>query len=413
MQDRFHGKAETKISREMTNFSTAERLPAIDLARGIALLGVALVNVHAFAAVWAGNYGLDLATGVADVVAEYVVAIGFSHRSYPVLAFLFGAGLAMQWNHLPDGNRYPRDLRPRLWALMVIGVAHGLLLWPGEVLTAYAIVGLIAVNLIDAKDRTRWVAATISYAIALAIYVGVGAAMLLSPEPATAPEHGFPSFAQSSFAAALLLHPLEFLTRGVVQVFGPDVWGALWLGMWAGRSGFLTRYLSAPNRYVAVMGVGALLFVGGSALEIFAATRGGWNAVTVGKTGIAWAAIAYVPTSLGAVWFWLTISAIWGRCVHGNQSIAPLILASGRAPLTQFIGQSIVFALLFNKSWVGLHGELGRGAYSLIAVATYLLLCAFIRAWLASGHRYGPMEILWRWLTQRFSPKRSAEPLQK
>ena len=145
----------------MTNYSVTGRLPAIDLARGMALLGVALVNVHAFAVIWAGNYALDLAANAGDVVAEYLVAVGFSHRSYPVLAFLFGAGLAMQWRHLPADRRHPRDLRPRLWALLVMGVLHGLLLWPGEVLSSYAIVGVIAVSLVDAEDRKRLAAARI------------------------------------------------------------------------------------------------------------------------------------------------------------------------------------------------------------------------------------------------------------
>ena len=392
---------------ETPQLPASDRLPAIDLARGLALLGVALVNVHAFAGLWAGNYALDLATSVRDVIAEYLVALGFSHRAYPVLAFLFGVGLAMQWNHLPEGNRYPRDLRPRLWALMVIGAAHGVLLWPGEVLTTYAIVGLIGLALINAKDGTRLVAAMIAYAVALAVYGAFGATILLSQQPELPPEYGFPSLTQSSIASALRLHPLEYLSRGVVQVFGPDFWGAVWLGMWAGSSGFLIRYVSAPMRFVAVNLIGALLFFGGSALEIFAATRGGWSALEAGESGSGWAAIAYVPTSLGAVWFWLTVSALWGRVGQVNGALASLILASGRAPLTQFIGQSIVFAALFNKSLVGLHGELGRAAYSLVAIATHLLLCAFIRAWLASGHAFGPMEIVWRALTRMMSPPKS------
>ena len=67
----------------MTSFSSAERLPAVDFARGIALLGVALVNVHAFASVWSSVYGLDLAKNAADVIAEYANAVLFTHRSYP------------------------------------------------------------------------------------------------------------------------------------------------------------------------------------------------------------------------------------------------------------------------------------------------------------------------------------------
>ena len=78
----------------MTHVSSSDRLPAVDVARGIALVGVALVNVHAFAAVWSTVYGLDLAKTTADVIAEFANAMLFTHRSYPVLAFLFGVGLA-------------------------------------------------------------------------------------------------------------------------------------------------------------------------------------------------------------------------------------------------------------------------------------------------------------------------------
>ena len=59
----------------MTNSTAEDRLIAIDLARGIAMLGVALVNIHAFAATWSSLYGLDMARTIADVVAETVNAM--------------------------------------------------------------------------------------------------------------------------------------------------------------------------------------------------------------------------------------------------------------------------------------------------------------------------------------------------
>ena len=70
---------------------------------------------------------------------------------------------------------------------------------------------------------------------------------------------------------------------------------------------------------------------------------------------------------------------------------------------------TVVFAILFNTSLVVWHGELGRGTYSLIALATYLLLCAFIRAWLASGYTRGPMEMVWQWLI-KLGSKQPAKP---
>ncbi len=391
----------------MPDSTASNRQIAIDLARGIAMLGVALVNIHAFAATWSSLYGLDMARSAADVVAEFVNALLFTHRSYPVLSFLFGAGLALQWSHLPDARRNPPALRGRLWALLILGVVHGLLLWPGDVLTTYAVLGLLIVGLLKFDHRVTLGLAVAVYALTAALYASIGVAMLASEiEPYSAVEAPT-SFAADRLTAALSLHPREYFERGLTQLLVSDFWGHALLGMWAARSGALQRFLAAPFARPGVVVVGALLFVAGSATELIAARYGGWNAQTFEDFGYGLMTIALLPASLGGLWFWLTVAACWGRSRFADNTLASFVVATGRAPLTQFIGQSLVFALLFNKSLVGWHGELGRGTYSLIALATYLLLCAFIRAWLASGHAHGPMELLWRRLTAALSPRRS------
>ena len=401
----------------MTSLSPTQRLPAIDLARGIALLGVALVNVHAFAAVWSTVYGLDLAKSSADVVAEYVNAVLFTHRSYPVLAFLFGVGLAWQWQRLPEHAQRPNALRPRLWALLLIGIAHGLLLWPGEVLTVYAVLGLVLVTVLRLNDRVVLGVAITVYVGTTVMYTGIAASWLVWPGAPVPVVEPAPSFELSSIRAALVLRRQEFLDRGLMQLLVPDFWAHVLLGMWAGRSGALARFLRDPVGNQGVVTLGALLLAFGTTLEIIAAQHGGWDALVTQDLGVALMAIALVWASLGGLWLWLTIAALWVRYDSGsvkNGALKSLITAAGRAPLTQFIGQSIIFAVLFNKSLIGLHGELGRGMYSLIALATYLLLCAFLRAWFASGHPHGPMEIVWRRLTNLLSPQRrprSAERL--
>ena len=390
----------------MPDFTASDRLTAIDLARGIAMLGVALVNIHAFAATWLSLYGLDMARSMADVVAETVNAMLFTHRSYPVLSFLFGAGLALQWSHLPEYARRPQHLRARLWALLAIGLAHGLLLWPGDVLTTYAVLGLLIVGLLRFDNRVTLGLAIVVYALTAALYVSIGVAMLatqIDPYPAI---ESSASFAVNSLAVALSRHPGEYVDRGLAQILVSDFWGHALLGIWAARSGALQRFLAAPFARPGIVIVGALLFVMGGATELIAAKYGGWNALTNHDFGYGLMTIALLPASLGGLWIWLTVAACWARSSFARSTLASLVVATGRAPLTQFIGQSIVFAVLFNKSLIGWYGELGRGTYSLIAVATYLLLCAFIRAWLAAGHAHGPMEIVWRWLTKFLSSPR-------
>ena len=382
----------------------SNRLTAVDLARGIALLGVALVNVHAFAAVWSSQYGLDLATSRADVVAEYAVAILFSHRSYPVLAFLFGVGLAWQWQRLPEGRPRPNALRPRLWALLIIGGVHGLLLWPGDVLTTYAVMGLLLVTLLKRSDGAILRFALGVYGLTSLLYVVLGAWMIAAPGVPFAADRTAASFAATTWAGALAHHPGEYWQRGLPQLLVSDFWAHTLLGLWAGRSGALLRFLMAPLARKPVVVIGAGLLVAGSLIELIAARHGGWNALSFNDVGSGLMTLAVLPATVGGLWLWLTVAAIWSQRV--DSTLKSLVIAAGRAPLTQFIGQSLVFALLFNKSFVGLYGELGRAAYSLIAIATYVLLCGFIRAWLGSGHAHGPMEIVWRRLTNVLSPQR-------
>ena len=390
----------------MPDCTASNRLTAIDLARGIAMLGVALVNIHAFAATWSSLYGLDMARSMADVVAETVNAMLFTHRSYPVLSFLFGAGLALQWSHLPQDLRRPPHLRGRLWALLAIGVVHGLLLWPGDVLTTYAVLGLLIVALLKFDNRVTLGVAVVVYALTAALYVSIGVAMLASQNEPYPAIDTTASFAANNLWVALWRHPLEYLDRGLAQLLVSDFWGHAFLGMWAARSGALQRFLVVPFARPGIVIVGALLFVMGGATELVAAKYGGWNALTNDDYGYGLMTIALLPASLGGLWFWLTVAACWSCSSFARSTLANLVIAAGRAPLTQFIGQSIVFAVLFNKSLIGWYGELGRGSYSLIALATYLLLCAFIRAWLAAGHAHGPMEIVWRWLTKFLSSPR-------
>lgn len=388
----------------MTESVAAPRLKAVDLARGIALLGVALVNVHAFAAVWSSLYGLDLARSAADVVAETVNAMLFTHRSYPVLSFLFGAGLAWQWSHLPEPTRQPRHLRPRLWALLAIGVAHGLLLWPGDVLTAYALMGLVIVALLKRSNRVILGAAIAAYVFTVLLYTSLGVGMVTAPALPFAVDEPLASFAAATWREALSRRLGEYWQRGLVQLFVTDFWAHALLGMWAARTGALQRFFAAPFARLSVVIAGFVLLLAGSGVELYAARFGGWNASTFDDRGGGMMAIALLPASMGGLWLWLTVAACWSRSRFAHGVLASFIIAAGRAPLSQFIGQSLIFAVVFSKSLIGWHGELGRGTYSLIALLTYVMLCGFLRAWAVSGHAHGPMEMLWRGLTMRLSP---------
>ena len=172
----------------------------------------------AFAQVWSSVHALDLAHTAVDVVAEYAVAMLFIHRCYPLLAFLFGVGLAWQWQQLAE--RKVRRLRPRLWALLLIGVCHGLLLWPA-----------MCSPLMPSSDSAslRWRVRRQS-----ACAAGPSPPMRWRRSSTVLPGHdvavgpttesaagGAVLVAQSTCGLALAMHPGEFLERGLAQTRPP------------------------------------------------------------------------------------------------------------------------------------------------------------------------------------------------
>ena len=370
----------------------SHRYLALDLARGLALIGVALINVHSVAVGWDSFYSLDLAESRVDIFAEYIVGLVFTHRAFPTLAFLFGAGLVMQWQRLDPDTRRVSQLRPRLYALLLLGIAHGLLLWPGDIVSTYAIIGVVILLGWPHSDvRAKFLASFVAIvaialtAFAVAAWLDAGDVPPLESTPT--------SFAQSKLIDALVQHGSEFFSYGLAQLLVPEVWAAALFGVWVTQSGRLTAWLRGETDARAWMMFGVGMFVVAAVLDVLAARYGGWNHSPTLGTGVALQIAAAPPGMVGSVFVLLGLARYWAA---GQRSLLrDLIEAAGKTPLTQFFGQSVVFAGVFNESIVGGYGELSRAEYSCVAIATYFLWAGFARAWLASGRARGPVEVVW------------------
>jgi uncharacterized protein len=114
-----------------------ERNPIIDILRGFALFGILLVNFPGAEAV---------RSGAADDVVSKFLSLFVSGKFYTTFSFLFGLGFALQFLRAKARGRriVPVYIR-RMLVLFLIGVAHFVLLWPGDVLTTYAVMGLFLI----------------------------------------------------------------------------------------------------------------------------------------------------------------------------------------------------------------------------------------------------------------------------
>ncbi|MFL6718731.1 MAG: DUF418 domain-containing protein, partial [Burkholderiaceae bacterium] len=134
------------------------RFAHIDVLRGMAVFGILLVNIWSF--VWgfgALRYGAIAEPSWLDRSVVFAVALLAEQKFYPIFAFLFGAGFALQARslrrRLAGQAQVHAALRHRFGWLLGCGMLHGLLIWAGDILTVYGAAGFLLLRLLDARLR--------------------------------------------------------------------------------------------------------------------------------------------------------------------------------------------------------------------------------------------------------------------
>ena len=150
---------------ETASATPAARLDLLDALRGFALLGVLLANLRDFSL---HQFLLDT-SAIQDGVAQRLMAALLDAKAATLFSLLFGVGFAMQMRARADAAR---RYRRRLLLLLLIGLAHAWLLWWGDILRYYALLGLLLLPM------ARWSPRRLALA---GIVVALFAAPLLAP----------------------------------------------------------------------------------------------------------------------------------------------------------------------------------------------------------------------------------------
>lgn len=120
-----------------------------DALRGFALIGICVVNLPFMA--W-GLLAYPEPMSLWDAAAQALVLGAFEAKFFILFSFLFGFGLALQSRAAADGKLPPGAYPRRLGGLLIFGIAHGSLLFPGDILTSYALLGALLWRLRSASD---------------------------------------------------------------------------------------------------------------------------------------------------------------------------------------------------------------------------------------------------------------------
>jgi uncharacterized membrane protein YeiB len=368
------------------------RALAPDAARGGMLLLIALANVHLY--LYDRPLGVRLyptgLTGADRVVAALQLTL-VDGRAYPLFGVLFGYGIG-QWAARRAGAEpaLVRTVRRRGAWLVVIGAAHVVLLWPGDIVSAYGLLGVVLGGLLVAGSA---VTLATTAAVGTLLSVLLGAFSGFSPPGATAPIR---SIAIRDPLTAAVARMGEWV-GGVLLSSTLSVVGAVALGAWAARY----RLLDEPGRHrdvlrrVAVGGLGAAVLLG---LPLALAAAGVWRPGTGALLLVgALHALGGYPGGLG---YGAAFGLLAARAEQGGGAgpMARALAACGQRSLSCYLAQSVAFAALLPAWTLGLGARLTVAQAALLAVAVWLVLVLVSVASARSEYR-GPAEILLRRLT--------------
>ena len=167
----------------------ATRLQSLDAARGFALLGIFAVN----AAFFAKPIGDVLAQTVPDGISAaeqgiwYFVHIFCMGKFYPLFSLMFGYGLTLQMERRRKAGRGIAGVGVRrLLFLAAVGLCHALLIWHGDILFLYGMLGLLLLPFTGCKARTLAIVAVVFFAISALTGAGMGLLDSMKPPPAEA-----------------------------------------------------------------------------------------------------------------------------------------------------------------------------------------------------------------------------------
>jgi uncharacterized protein len=385
-------------------FPVRERIQALDSLRGVAVGGILFANILVFfGLVFLGaDRAAALSNTTADHVALFLEHVLIDGKFYSVFSLLFGIGFGVQLSRGGDAA-LPR-FRRRLRILLAIGAIHAFLIWAGDILMLYALLGFTMPWFArkSNRDLIKWTVILLAiptalYLIVLAVWLIVGAAgpAAANSGPPAQILRVFEGIGRGGFRQALLGN-LVFLAGRWADLFAsmrfPKVLGMFVLGLWTVRTGIAL----APADHRSTLARWRLLGWGiGLPANIIATWASEhWSYLPPSIGGLLGVVMQAVGVPLLALGYASTVALL---VVDGRRFInafAPV----GRMALTNYLMHSIVCVTLSYGFGFGLWWRIGAAKAMGIA-ALIIVIQIPLSAWWLSRYRFGPVEWVWRRLT--------------
>jgi len=409
-----------------------ERLISLDALRGVAVLGILVMNIYAFAMPFVAYNNPLLMGGVEahNIGTWFFTHIFFDQKFLSIFAMLFGAGMILMANRAETrGVRFGRIYYRRQFWLLVLGMLHGYLLWVGDILFSYAAIGMLVYLFRNRSPRTLIIISCLLLPLSPVmnhgtainterIIVEVGkieglrdSGEELSDEQKTllkswessrtfmAPSDedlqkdldvnrgGYADIVRHRIPIVIMMQIFETLTTGISRFAALMMIGAalMKLGVLSGeRSTVFYRNMTLSGYLLGLpLTVYSAVNMNAHAFDTIYMMRVGGVANYVGSLIVAFGHIGLVMLIIR--------SGVLQRVMRRFAAV-------GRMALSNYLMHSLILTTVFYGYGLGLYGTVSR-FWQMGFVIGVIALQLFLSTWWLGRYRFGPVEWLWRSLT--------------
>ncbi|WP_224484736.1 DUF418 domain-containing protein [Robertkochia aurantiaca] len=382
-----------------------KRIELLDVYRGFAILGIFVVNITVMNSTYLNqDQFLQGFTDDIDILSQKILQLFFYTKFFPIFSLLFGLGISMQALKLYQNDQLSfAFFGRRMFFLFLIGAAHILFLWSGDVVHLYAIIGLFTSLLIMKSDRL-----ILSLAVVFLVFPFYDQLLeALFNLTGFAPysylgDHTGETVNQviknGSYLQGMQLRVQEYLAN-TPMLFGflaPVAVSMFLLGLYLGKNRIYESLdtfidtIKKPAISIAVItNLYRIIFL--FILPDFDIYRD----ETLRPVFIKLMVLSDIAMGLFYLW---VIGWLWHYTKA--QKILRVLQYPGRMALTNYIMQSVVGLILFSSVGFSMYETLSPSAALATAVTVFLFQIGFSKLWLRF-FKYGPLEWIWRCFTYK------------
>lgn len=378
----------------------SERVHEIDSVRGFALLGILMMNVMAFAGPtieeqFTGERS-DIYTEGANSSVIMFINTFVTSNFYTMFSFLFGLGFYI---FLSRAEKKPGSVSllflRRMVMLLAFGLFHAIFIWYGDILTVYAVTGIILLIFYKLKPAVNLAVSIVilllgtvfTAAMALLLFAAGGNAGGMG-----AYNPGFnmvSSFQEGGYMDVLIVNISVFsiMTSSNITMV-PLVLAMFLLGLYAGQKRIFEN-LAAHRKllvWTAAAGLGA-----GTPIKILV----GYG-LTYMMDDPAWSVLTLLAYTAGGPLMSLGYIALFILVVMKFKTVRKLLQPVGQMALTNYIMQSVLMTGLFYG--LNLFNRVDAVWFIPIVLAVFMIQMVLSHLWM-KVFRFGPLEWVWRTVT--------------